>query len=185
MSCVKSNNQFSEWFPSDIGVKQGCVLSPLLFSLFLADLPSHLKQCNSSPVLLFDTLISCLLYADNLILMSTSPEGLQASLDGLANYCNTWGLEINVKKSKCMIFNRSGKSLSEYYKFSLNSNPIEVVNNYKYLGLKLVPSGKFLQTTEDLAVRAKRALFALRQKLPFSLKQSPQLSLALKSSLRV
>ena len=75
------------------GVKQGCVLSPLLFKIFLSDLPGiFYSACD--PVQLYDTKISCLLYADDLILLSESPNGLQMCLNKLDLYCNKWYLQV-------------------------------------------------------------------------------------------
>ena len=90
------------------GVKQGCVLSPLLFKIFLSDLPGIFDSA-CDPVQLYDTKISCLLYADDLILLSESPNGLQLCLNKLDIYCNKWNLEVNISKTKIMVFNKSGR----------------------------------------------------------------------------
>jgi hypothetical protein len=51
--CVKIGNTYSDPIPSKIGVKQGCVLSPLLLNLYLSDLPmSIFKDCECDPVVL-------------------------------------------------------------------------------------------------------------------------------------
>ena len=65
---VKINNKMTEAFPCYTGVKQGCMLSPTLYNLYLSDLPEFLNSPSSTDILL-DTSerpINCLLYADDL-----------------------------------------------------------------------------------------------------------------------
>ena len=90
------------------GVKQGCVLSPTLFNLFINDLPEIFTH-DCHPVTLYNEKLNCMLYADDLILISESELGLQCCLDKLHAYCKNWNLNINVEKSKVSIFNTSGK----------------------------------------------------------------------------
>ena len=54
------------------------------------------------------------LYADDLILMSTSMEGLNKCLEKLKSYCNTWQMEVNLKKSQVIVFNSAGRLLTGY-----------------------------------------------------------------------
>ncbi len=72
----------SAQFSCGIGVKQGCPLSPLYFGLYLDGLEKHLDALdgNSSPQLV-DILVKLLLYADDLALMSETPQGLQKQID--------------------------------------------------------------------------------------------------------
>ena len=81
------------------GVAQGDKLSPLLFSLFIADLYFKLK-CKALDVIF---------YADYLVLGSHSQCQLQQSLNNLNTYCNRNYLKINVNKTKCIKFRRSGR----------------------------------------------------------------------------
>ena len=99
---VNSNN-VSQSFQSDIGVKQGCVLNPILFNIFLSDLPKMFDH-SCSPVYLNNYNISCILYADNLVIMSETREGLQNGLDKLDSYCKKWNLTVNTSKTKAVIF---------------------------------------------------------------------------------
>ena len=68
------------------GLKQGCVLSPTLFNIFIDDVESIFTE-NCDPVRLSDKDLNHLLYADDLILISKSPEGLQNCLNHLDEYC--------------------------------------------------------------------------------------------------
>ena len=92
------------------GVRQGCILSPLLFNVYIYDLPYSFENILSGPfVLLTGTKLSSLLYADNLIILSRSKAGLQNCLNALAQYCRSWMLNINPKNTKVMIFQRRAK----------------------------------------------------------------------------
>jgi hypothetical protein len=61
-------------------------------------------------VLVGDISINCLLYADDLVLLSSSPCGLQTCFDTLYEFCSCWKLEVNNSNSKVLIFNSNGKS---------------------------------------------------------------------------
>ena len=76
-----------------------------------------------------------LLYADDTIVLAECPEDLQRALDILKIYCEFWGLDINVRKTKVMIFSR-GK-IRKMPKFNFNEETVDVVWDYKYLGVKL------------------------------------------------
>ena len=54
--------------------------------------------CNHGPVTIGKYMTNVLMYADDLVLMSVSKEGLQKSLDDLQIYCNKWKLKVNTKK---------------------------------------------------------------------------------------
>ena len=69
----------SEFIQSTIGVKQGCLLSPTLFGIYIDELESFLRDHiqESDGCLLHQVLISILLFADDIVLLASSPEGLQ------------------------------------------------------------------------------------------------------------
>ena len=73
-SCVKTNKGLTCFFESTTGVKQGCNLSPNLFNIFVIDLPD-IFDSTCHPVLFGKSKENCLLYADDLILMSKSENG--------------------------------------------------------------------------------------------------------------
>ena len=73
----------------------------MLFNLYLNEIPTLLDKMDTDPIILPDgSKLNCLLYADDLILISNTSEGLQQLLDTLSKFCNDWLLNINLKKRK-------------------------------------------------------------------------------------
>ena len=95
-------NGISPTFLSLVGLKQGCNLSPLLFNLFINDFEDSINPLLCEAPLLHNIRINCLLYADDLVLISESKEGLQYSLNKLFDYSKKWHLNVNVKKTKSL-----------------------------------------------------------------------------------
>ena len=156
---VKVGNILTENFTSKIGVRQGDILSPNLFKIFINDLPNYFDE-TPDPVLVNNRKISCLLYADDVVIMSTSHDGLQHKLNKLQAFCDDWGIEVNLSKTKVMIFNKTGKYLRENFLFK--NKYLECANRYKYLGITLTPSGSFQEAKHDLYRKALKALFKLK-----------------------
>ena len=79
--CIKTDrSNVTDSFSSNIGVRHGDNLSPILFKFIFKDLPEIFDQtCN--PVTLNSLKLNCLLYADDIVLLSETAEGLQNSLD--------------------------------------------------------------------------------------------------------
>ena len=101
-SVVSQGGSISRSFEHSIGLRQGCVLSPLLFALFIADLPVFLARNGCEGIKLQDANLNSLWYADDGALLATSAPSLQQTLDSLAQYCDRWRLRINTAKTKVM-----------------------------------------------------------------------------------
>ena len=76
--------------------------------------------------------INCLMYADDVLLLSESKEGLSECLDKLYAYNKKWCLTINKRKTKVITFQKSGKTKKLNIKY--NNTLLEKTNEYKYLG---------------------------------------------------
>ncbi|KAL1129468.1 hypothetical protein AAG570_013994, partial [Ranatra chinensis] len=127
-------------FLTTSGVKQGCLLSPLFFTLFINDLDDCLKY----GIWVSKIVLKSLLYTDNTVLLANSPRALQHMIDDLANYCRQWTLKVNLNKSKIIVFRNEGRP-SKLEKWWFDRSRIEVVNSYKCLGVALTPKLVFRQ----------------------------------------
>ena len=108
------------------------------------------------------------MYADDLIILSTSKEGLQSNFNALNDYCKKWKLDINYVKTKCLTFTNGTQK--EKHNFTLNSETIENVKEYKYLGITINSKKcSFIPTLADLGCKGKRALYAITSKIPLRL----------------
>ena len=101
---IRTKVGMSECFGSDIGVKQGCPLSPTLFGLYIDKLEEWLNKANGEGIQLADYVIRLLLYADDLILIAKTAKGLREHLKNLETFCTKVGMEINTSKTKIMVF---------------------------------------------------------------------------------
>ena len=103
VSCtVKINDNFTEWFQVNMGVKQGCVLPPTLFSMYINDLANEIKSLRCG-VAFNDTIISILLYADDIALIAGNEQYLQKMLNILSEWSKNRELASMKRKLKSFI----------------------------------------------------------------------------------
>ena len=88
-------------------------IDDILFNMYIDDIFEMVNNGNKSDIFLEEGKENnALMYADNLILLSDSEEGLQNLIDKMDVYCDKWKLEVNIKKSKIIIFNRGNKLIN-------------------------------------------------------------------------
>ena len=111
-----------------------------------------------------EDLINALAYADDIVLLSTTKEGLQKGIDTVQDYCNDWGLMINDSKTKTMIFSKGNQKIKTT--FTLNGVELENTKDYKYLGITIHKKNcSFNPALTYLRNKAIRAIYALRSKV--------------------
>ncbi len=111
---IKTPLGLTRAFRTTAGVKQGCTLSPTLSNIFQNDLHDIFNP-SSDPVELNELKFNSLSWADDLVLLSKSEDGLQNCLNQLESYCNKWGLLVNEDKTKCMIMCQGPLQIQHLY----------------------------------------------------------------------
>ncbi len=106
-------------------------------------------------------LVPLLLYADDLILMSTSPEGLQRQLDALASFCEQRQLTGNLSKTKVVIFEARKSDCKE---FVFSGTTVERHDEYVYLGFVFHATKSMAYGVEYLVAAGKKAVHAMRRR---------------------
>ena len=159
---VKVNDYLSPLFKVSQGVKQGCKLSPTLFSLYINDLANEIKQMNLG-VDIDELQLSILLYADDVALIAPDADSLQLMLDKLNEWCCKWRLTVNNDKTKIIHFRPASVQLCNN-QFSCGNASIQLTDKYKYLGLWLQEHLDMKYATSELAKSASRALSTLYAK---------------------
>ena len=114
IACIKISEHITPSFLANQGVKQGCILSPTFFNIFLADFQRLVETNECNPVTLEEgTLLSCLIWADDILLMSKSKSGMDNMLSALKSFSEDNGMTLNIKKTKVMTFNKNGRHVRE------------------------------------------------------------------------
>ena len=156
---IKLKNGTMNPIPSNLGLKQGCPLSPLLFNIYINDIGEYLKTTKTDFLTVNGTNVNHFLYADDLVLLAESKEELQELLEGLSKFSKDKELTVNAKKSVVMIFNKAGRKTTD--KLLYNGQELEAVQTFTYLGVEISTNGSFSLGIKSLVTKAKKAMIPL------------------------
>lgn len=117
------------------GVPQGSVLGPILFCIFINDLPMHVTNDN----------VSCDLFADDSSLHTAAPDiaqvqsNLQEGLNNVTNWCEVNKMVLHPQKTKSLVITTRQKHQREPLRLglTLGANPVEQVNSHRVLGVTI------------------------------------------------
>lgn len=153
--CVCANNSFSSFVPVTSGVPQGTVLGPLLFLIYINDLPVSL----TSTIRLFAD--DCVVYRR--IVSDADFNNLQADLDRIAYWCSRWLMPLNISKCSAMSFTRS-RDVSTFC-YSLFNTPLSRPHSHKYLGLHFTSDLSWSTHISHVISEANKSLGYIRRNL--------------------
>ncbi len=157
--CVRVGGKFSESFLVEVGVRQGCVMSPWLFNGFMDGCMKEMK-CkvgNKGEKLRLNrdvwSVVTCL-FADDTVLLAESEGDFQRVVSELYSVCKRRKLKVNAGKSKVMVFEGREEEVIDFNtayrvrlpavarcRIMLGSEKMEEVNEFKYLGTELCKHG--------------------------------------------
>jgi hypothetical protein len=154
-ACVKYKNSLSNSWNIKNGVRQGGVLSPFFFSCYIDEILEKISTSGKGTKLglSYSNIIA---YADDLVLISPSVEGLQFLLNLANNETNLIGLKFNPKKCAIMKFGRrSFKNIDSKPMFQLDNVNLKQVEEFKYLGVYI---NSYMEEKADI-IRARNKFF--------------------------
>ena len=134
---IKWNGSSSKFFNVTNGVKQGGILSPILFCIYIDELLCELKSSGFG-CYVGSTYCGSLGYADDITLLSPSVFGLQKLLNICENYARKYDIQFNECKSKVMIFSKTKQEVEPC--LFLNNKKLEYVDNFVHLGHIIKPN---------------------------------------------
>ena len=158
-SKVKTSDGMSEVFPQCNGLMQGECLSPTLFAIYINELESIMNNIPSMGICLGDRRVPLLKYADDLVLISTTKEGLQSGLDALYIFCNSYKLSVNTTKSQVMYISR--RTLQHLPGITYNNERLQWTDMFKYLGVTFSRTNRLSNGLKTVCQSAKKAQIVL------------------------
>ena len=154
---VNVNNFFSNQINPKAGVPQGSVLSPLLFLIYVNDLPAPHHNQNSLSQFADDTAQ----WAFSLNVRFAA-KLLQQDLLKLAMWCAKWRIKLNPEKTKVIIFSRSILARKTELNLKLYGETLKIYPQVKFLGITFDSQLKFKKHFEDILDRCNTQYHRLR-----------------------
>lgn len=150
---VTQNDHASDWFPATAGVPQGCVLSPLLFAIYINDLDSPFL--NSTVLSMFaDDVAAWPIHKDKQSIISKY-KILRDLLFHVQQWSSTWGLDFSLTKSQILLFSNKRNPTMPARPLTLHNQQVGFVAHYKYLGLIFQSNGRWDHQFHSVVTKAK------------------------------
>ncbi len=87
---IKIGSIYTEWFPIVSGIRQGDVIAPAIFNLYVNDLDLEMKDLYLGIPLTYNEQIALLMFADDIVLIANSPSELHTMINKVSDWCECW-----------------------------------------------------------------------------------------------
>ena len=161
-ACVRECREESEWFEVSVNLRQGCVMSPWLFNLFM---DAAMKEIREKVGVVGVTLqderrniewkVGCLMFADDTVLLGDSEEKLERLVQEFGRVCQSRKLSVNETKSNFMKIEKNGEGYG--VNISLNGRRMEEDETYRYQGVDISSDGGMAEEVNHRITEAKKA----------------------------
>ena len=159
---VRVRNERSEMFTYNSGLKQGCILSPILFNIVLDTIIKNCradwKPYNIGYWRMGLVNVSELCYADDMVIIARTDIDLQHNMNRLCTELNKYNMNINRSKTKTMIVGTTEK----FHQISVENIVLEQVNTYKYLGVIINSEGNNKDEINERTIKAGKMFNAIK-----------------------
>ncbi|CAF0805401.1 unnamed protein product [Brachionus calyciflorus] len=158
---VSNNDEHSTLFKTTIGVRQGGVISPKLFSIYMDKLMSDIESLEHG-VSFGDLKVDIIVYADDILLIIETRNGLREQLNCVTEYGKENEIKFNPNKSVFMVFNKSTLNRMEdrwQGPLELAGNRINQVTCMKYLGVEINDKENSLDHIKTIKQKALSCIF--------------------------
>ena len=142
------------------GTRQGSILSPLLFNIFLSDLMSELKRSDSG-LRIGDDIYNSFAYADDISLFSATVPGLQRLINICSNYAKQWRFNFGLQKSQCMIGGKNSHCFITDPVWHLDGNPMKTSDDLEILGVTFSGNNKFDKHVQLRSQKCRKSMYSL------------------------
>lgn len=159
-SSVVWEGSVSRQFAIKQGVRQGAVLSPLLYAIFTNDLLFDLERSGMG-VYIGPFFCGAVTFADDLCLAALSPIVLQRMIDIVMEFANRWRYSINPLKSNILISNSGRSSYDTPFTWLVGNTPVPLVHSAKHLGILLSSNSSTMDRTLGAISASRSAYYAL------------------------
>ena len=123
--CVRVDSATTKPFRVNVGLRQGCSLSPILFLIYMDRIVKKSESCGG--VKIGECTVQRLLFADDLVLLDSTQNGLQQALDRFSDACS---VEQKPTKTETMCLSRQPKQCS----LQIDGVPLKQSEKFKNLG---------------------------------------------------
>lgn len=162
LNYVRTKNEKSDMFRTKDGLRQGCVLSPLLFALILDEAiktaKTNIKEYFVGRWKMENIYVSELCFADDMVIIAADENTLQHNLDHYNKQLKEMNMAISTEKTKTMIVSKERKQ----HNIKINEEKIEQVARFKYLGSIFTEDGKIDEEISERAGAAGRLFNSIK-----------------------